>query len=301
MKTIAPILLTILICLCHYSYAQTIKTTHYYSKAKVKKTLLIIEEFDKNGNFIKETECQDNKCSKVDVKVNIYDDNGQLVEDSIYTNNWGYHQLIWRKKYTYYNNGNLKTEKKVNEICPDGYDDLNTYHYDSTGKLIKIYYQYKCYNEDYFDYPIYFKYDSSGNLVEKLAKYVDTTKVFYKKVYQYDNKNNLISDTYFYHNNDSLELSSIKEYKYDSLNRKTQKKWSYSETNSDSVGYTYYSNGLLKSKIDFPKHSDDWLSWEDLSYDKKNNLIEKQLYYITNGNRKRKGAKRLIEYEYYEK
>jgi hypothetical protein len=299
MKPIVHILITTLICLCQLTYSQTIKTKSYFSKSKGKPILLKIEEFDKNGNLTKETECQDRNCSKVDIEVRIYNDKGQLIEDSIYTNKWGYHQLIWHTEYTYYSNGDLKTEKKVNETCPDGFDDLNTYYYDSIGRLIKIHNQNKCDNEHYFDYPIYFKYDSLGNQIEKIAKKRDTSIVFYKNVYQFDKNNNLISDTYYFHEHGSLELSSIREYHYDSLNRLTKEKWIISETNADSTSYTYYDNGLIKSEIRHPKYSDERLSWFEYSYDKKNNLIERQLYYLNDNSRKRKGFKELFEYEYY--
>jgi hypothetical protein len=142
----------------------------------------------------------------------IYNDQGLLIEDSIYTNKYGYHQLVRRKKYTYYNDGRRKTEKKVNESCPGGYNVLKTYYYNSRGKLVKIYYQNKCYNNHYFDYPIYFKYDTVGNIVEKVSMQRDTSLVFYKNVYQYDVNDNLTSDKYYFHEGDSLELSSIKEY-----------------------------------------------------------------------------------------
>lgn len=289
-------ILTLTLCiLFKMSYSQTVKTKSYYSKSKGKPILIKIEEFNKNGRLTKEIECQDKKCSKVDVKVMIYNDEGLLVEDSIYTNKWGYHQLIWRTTYAYYDNGNLKTEKKINDKCTDGYDDLNTYFYDSLGRLIKIYNE----NKHYFDYPIHFKYDSDGNQIEKVAFYGDTSKVFYKNVYLYDENNNMISDTYYFHESDSLELSSIREYQYDSINRLIKEKWIISETNADSTSYEYYANGLLKAEIKYPKYSDESLSWVEYVYNENDYLIERQFYYEKHNGRKQKGAKEIIKYEFY--
>lgn len=289
--------LTVTYCL---TYSQTIKTKTYMRKGQGKTIVSKIEAFDKNGNLVKEIRCYDNDCSKKDVEVYIYNNQGHIIEDSIFTNKYGYHQLIWRTKYTYYDNGKLKTEKKINEDCSEGFDDLNTYFYNNEEKLIKIYNQNACDNKHYFDYPIYFKYDSLGNQIEKIAKYRDTSVIFYKNVYQYDKMNNLISNTYYFHTNDSLELSSIKEYEYDSLSRLIQGKWIYSENNIVSTSYSYNTYGLLKSEMEHPKYSNSRISWIENIYDEKNNLTERQQYYLTDKGRKRKGRKQLIVYEYYE-
>jgi len=167
---------TLLLIISFQSYSQSIKKKIYKSKFGVFK----IEDFDINENLIRRQKCFDNKCIKADVKVNIYNNKNQLIEDSIYTNEHGYHQLIWRKKYTYYPSGLLYTEIKVNKNCSTGYDDLNTYFYDKNDKLIKIYKQDSCDNKHSFDYPVYFKYNSFGIKLRKLQNTVTPHYCFTK-------------------------------------------------------------------------------------------------------------------------
>lgn len=299
MRLISKLLILTMFLLFNQTFGQTVKKKSYYSFSKGKQTLTKKEEFDYIGNIIRETRCLDKGCTKVQVKEMIYNNKGQLVQDSTYTNKYGYHQLIWRTQYTYHNNGLLKTEKKINEGCADGFDDLNTFYYDSLDRLVKIQNENRCDNDHYFDYPIYIMYDSIGNKIENIAKYSDTTTVFYKNIYSYDANGNLTSDTYFFHKEDSLELSSIRAYEYDSLNQLTKEKRILSETNSDSTSFEYYDNGLLKTEIKHPQYSDELLRWIKYVYNENDYLIERQHYYQDKNGRKRKGTKEIVRYEFY--
>ncbi len=287
--------------LVNTSFSQKIRTKSTFHKTPLSNTLLKIEEFDKNGNSIRKTECQDKKCKKREVHTLIYNNLGQLTEESIYTNKWGYIKLIWRREYTYYANGRLKTEIKINKNCSDGYDDYITYYYDSIGRLSMVYNKYSCFNKGYFNYPINYIYDSSNNLIEKIATYGDTSLIFYKHVYSYDINNNLVLDKYFYSYRDNLTISSMTDFKYDSLNRLILKRWISSPTYIDSTTYEYYNNGLIKSETKYPINNPyKKITWFENFYDENGNHVLKQYYFLNRKDKKVKVGKDLIKYKYFE-
>ena len=209
--------------------------------------------------------------------------------------------MIWRKKYTYYENGLLKTELKVNEKCQEGFDELLTYNYNNYGKVNRIQTNHACDDNQYFNFPIYFYYDSIGNLISKIAMFRDTTKVFYKNIYSYDKSGNLIENKYFFAEKDSLPLSSVRQYEYNTQNKMSLSKWIFSPSNIDSASYSYYENGHLKEKVTFPKYSDqyEYKRWVKYYYDSKGNIIEKQNFYLDKKKKQKRGLNEIIIYEYY--
>lgn len=293
------ILLLFLSFIIHNADSQVVKLKRYTQKTDNKTIIRQIEEFDKNGNLIKDTECLNDSCSKTDVLVQIFNNDNLKIADSAYTNQYGYHQLIVRRRYNYTKNQKLKTEKDVNKECNEGFNELKTFYYGNNDRLIKVTNKFACNDKHYFDYPIFYQYDSIGNKTSRYAKYRDTTIIFFRNQYEYDVNKNLVSDTYFYNKNDSLEFSSKKVFRYDSLNRKIKQIKIYSESNVDSVSYSYHDNGLLKSVVKHPKYSDEYLTWTEFEYNSLKRLNAKQNYWLTKKGKKRKGRRTTIEYEFY--
>jgi len=288
--------------LCDFSKVcgQVVKSKTYIIHFKNGKFIYKKETFDRKGNLITEIDCFNKKCTQKDVKIHKYNDLNQLIEDSLSTTKWGYNRLIWKKVYTYYDNGKLKSETKINLNCSDNFDEQLTYYYDSMGKISRIMNKHACHNNSYFNYPIYFLYDSDGNKISETGMYHDTNKVFYKHVYCYDKQSNLIRDDYYcLLGRDSVPISSsiCSEYNNDGK-LISHKKVSFLGT-SDSMSYSYYVNGLLKEEMYFPNPKKPIKNWTQNYYNKKNDLKIIQTFIIDNDKKVMKGIKKTIVYTYY--
>ena len=295
----SSILIFFILVLCDFNlvFGQITKSKTYISHYKDGNYIYKKEAFDRNGNLISEIDCFDEKCISKDVEIHKYDTLNQLIEDSVYTTQWGYFQLIWNKVYTYYDNGKLRTETKINNNCIENYDEQLIYYYDNTKKLMRILTKHACEDKNYFNYPIYFLYDSTGKIISKTAMNRDTNKVFYKYIYIYDRQNNLIRDDYYFSDRDSVTLSSSRFSEYNQYGELISYKWVSSFGTYDSTSYSYYKNGLLKEEKNFPNPKKQY--WTQNYYNKKKELTTMQTFFIDNDKKVKKGIKKTIIYTYY--
>ncbi len=193
------------------------------------------------------------KNVKANISVKYYDENKNIILDSIYTKR----DYVEITKFYY----DLKGKRLKNEeYRNDSIQSITTYKYDGFDNLIerltdyndkssqRIFYTYDSKNNEtsntcyssYFEPETYireynkkgqmikkyspntknnytlFKYDQKGNLIKEIE--YDDNEYISKKIYIYNSQNKLTKEKSYLYN----ELSSTKTYIYDSLNREVQ-------------------------------------------------------------------------------
>lgn len=248
-----------------------------------------------------------------------YDDNGNLLTDTIsvcYSNEWVVQE---KREYTYDNDGNLLTKidfeyintteiwrpktkeeytydesshllKKVLYTFIDDwiYFGKYEYTYNTKGKeLSKTYSAYKN-NSWVYDWKHEFTYDSNDNLLCIQEFYYLNNSWVYdnKEEYTYNTMGILLNILYSVYDNNSWKNSSKLEYTYDSKwNRLTELNSLYKDNTwvSDyKYEYTYNSNGNRLTTLE-SRYIDD--AWVDIckyehTYDSYGNILsDKYVYY----------------------
>lgn len=217
-------------------------------------------KYDLNGKLLEEAG-YNSDGSLFSKETYVYDSKGNVTEESSMVN--VYKPRIVKYTFTYEPSGNKIATEYIDGVFTGKY----AYKYDSSGNEIeKVSYNY----DNVLSSTVVNNYDSNGNKIESMWRKSDGT-ILKKEVCEYDSDGNMIEETQY---NSDGSLSNKTTYAYDSNGNKTEYCY-YREDGSLSskTTYAYDSNGNM---IEQTKYNSDGslFSKRTYAYDSSGNWIE---------------------------
>ncbi|MBQ9609217.1 MAG: hypothetical protein IJV15_07230 [Lachnospiraceae bacterium] len=229
----------------------------------------IYYDYDENGNMTKVTYHYTYNDKDSVARILSYDENQNLIKDSNYIDG----EYAFGEEYEYDESGKLT---KSSSYQAWGISSLSTYEYDNSGRITKK--KSNLYNTDSksFGYSYYvYEYDDKGNMINETYYNSDSDfsseRFSYYYIYDYDKDGNMTKATFY--DADNVK-SSYFEYEYDGSGNMIK----YGRYEADGsvdgfyIGYTYDNNNNLIKETTYPVDGDSYNTYYD--YDNKGRVTK---------------------------
>lgn len=209
---------------------------HSYSEWSDEEIEKCVFEYDGSGNLVKKIKKyeHDNTYKTYGIYEYQYDANGNKVKMTYYF----YEDLQNCKEYIYDNNGILVEEKLYTYVGDKEYCDEYKYEYDDKGNLIRR-------RANNRDLSWAYEYDAQDTLVRKIGYYIGSDLAYTWEEYKYNEQGNLAKCVEYHSKVNVKDGNCWREYKYDEQGRRIKEdfyrrdgEWLYdrNEYEYDAIG-----------------------------------------------------------------